>query len=161
MAEVVVVDASPLIFLGNIGRLDLLRAAGGSRFVVPQAVFDEVTASTHRDAATRAVESASWIERLPPLAIPATVDAWDLGPGESAVLAAASSMAAAVVLDDLAGRRAARALELEVMGTLGLVIQASRSGVIDDPRAMLFELKAAGMWLSDGVIERTLALAGA
>jgi predicted nucleic acid-binding protein len=43
VSDVIVVNASPLVFLGNAGHLELLRATGASRVVVPQAVFDEVT----------------------------------------------------------------------------------------------------------------------
>ena len=43
MPEALVVNALPLIFLGNAGHLDLLRAVGAQRVLVPGEVFDEVT----------------------------------------------------------------------------------------------------------------------
>jgi predicted nucleic acid-binding protein len=42
---------------------------------------------------------------------------------------------------------------------LGVVIAAQRQGRADDPRAVLFELRTAGMWLSDAVIARALRIA--
>jgi len=50
-----------------------------------------------------------------------------------------------------------------VTGTLGLVLRASRRGVVADPQETLERLRAAGMWLSDSVLEaalRTLAGTG-
>lgn len=40
VSEVIVVNASPLIFLGNAGRIDLLLALGASRILVPDTVFE-------------------------------------------------------------------------------------------------------------------------
>lgn len=67
---------------------------------------------------------------------------------------------ARAVVDDLIGRKCALSLGLSVVGTLGIVIGAYRRGTIDDPRQLLLDLRASGMWLSDAVIERTLRLAG-
>jgi predicted nucleic acid-binding protein len=93
--------------------------------------------------------------------IPLAVAEWDLGPGESAVIATAlATRGARVVLDDLSARRCALALRLELMGTLGVVITAHRRGVIEDPRQVLLALRDRGMWLSDAVIEKALRLAG-
>ncbi|HET8772143.1 MAG TPA: hypothetical protein VFP80_00065 [Thermoanaerobaculia bacterium] len=39
MPDALVVNASPLIFLGNAGQIGLLRVAGASRVIVPQTVF--------------------------------------------------------------------------------------------------------------------------
>lgn len=159
MHEALVVDASPLIFLGNAGRLDLLRKIGASRIIVPPEVFDEVTATAHDDEAARAVAEAEWIERSAAVDLSSTITEWDLGSGESAVIAVALEIAGArPVIDDLAGRRCALALGLDVMGTLGVVIAAHRRGHIEDPRQALLDLRASGMWLSDAVIERALRL---
>jgi hypothetical protein len=42
MPDALIVNASPLIFLGNDVRLELLRSVGARRVLVPQVVFDEV-----------------------------------------------------------------------------------------------------------------------
>lgn len=161
MSDTLVVNASPLIFLGNAGRLDLLRATGASRIIVPQAVFDEVTATRHDDHAARALEESDWIERVASIHMPPTITEWDLGAGESAVIAVALGITGArPVIDDQAGRRCALALGLDVMGTIGVVIGAYRQGQIENPRRVLLDLRAAGMWLSDGVIEGALRMIG-
>jgi predicted nucleic acid-binding protein len=161
MADALVVNASPLIFLGNSGRLDLLRATGASRIIVPLSVFDEVTTRQHDDRAAQSILEANWIERAAPIDIPEAITEWDLGRGESAVLAVALRIVGArPVIDDLAGRKCALALGLDVMGTLGLVISAHRRGQVEDPHQTLLDLRASGMWLSDAVIEHALQLAG-
>jgi predicted nucleic acid-binding protein len=161
MPETLVVNASPLIFLGNAGRLELLQAGGASQFVVPPSVFEEVTTSKHADRAARSVAEAGWIERAPAVPIPAEIVEWDLGPGESAVIATCLHLGGGrPVLDDLAGRKCARAFGLRVVGTVGLVIAAHRLGHIDDPRKVLLDLRASGMWISDAVINQALRLAG-
>ncbi|MEA2238276.1 MAG: hypothetical protein QOC81_3000 [Thermoanaerobaculia bacterium] len=161
MPETLVINASPLIFLGNAGQLELLRAGGASRFVVPSSVLDEVTTSKHADRAARSVAEAAWIERGPTVPIPPEIIEWDLGPGESAVIAMCLQLGGArPVLDDLAGRKCARSFGLDVTGTLGLVITAHRLGNIDDPRKTLMGLRSSGMWLSDVVIDQALRIAG-
>jgi predicted nucleic acid-binding protein len=160
MNDTLIVNASPLIFLGNAGRLDLLRATGASRIIAPQAVVDEVTASQHDDRASRSINESKWIERAAPIDMPSAILERDLGPGESSVIALAlATPRSRPVIDDLLARRCALALGLNVMGTLGVAVAAFRRGEVDDLRQIFTELRAAGMWLSDTVIERALRLA--
>lgn len=159
MSDTLVVNASPLIFLGNAGHLDLLRTSA-SRIVVPKAVFDEVTVTRHSDSAVAALVESDWIEHFAPIEVPASITEWDLGAGESAVIAVALKITGSrPVIDDLAGRRCALSVGLNVMGTLGVVIAAYRRGEIEDPGQVLRDLRARGMWLSDAVIEGALRMA--
>jgi predicted nucleic acid-binding protein len=161
MSDAWVVNASPLIFLGNAEKLDLLRLLAPGRVLVPDAVWVEVTSSTHLDRASAAVSAATWLQRVASTPVPPAVVEWDLGAGESAVIAAALDQdATRVVVDDLSGRRCALSLGLDVTGTLGLVIVAHRRGLIGHPRAVLHELREAGMWLSDATIAKALRIAG-
>jgi hypothetical protein len=58
----------PTSFLGNAGQLDLLRAGGATRSVVPSSVLDEVT--QHADQAALSIAGTEWIERAPAISIP-------------------------------------------------------------------------------------------
>lgn len=82
------------------------------------AVFREVVGVKQSDTAANALSGASWIERAAPCAVPTSVVEWDLGPGESAVIATAlATPGAHAVIDDLSARKCALALGLGVMGT--------------------------------------------
>lgn len=161
MSDLLIVNASPLVFLGNAGRLDLLRELGDGHILVPGGVLREVTASAHSDRASSAVRSSPWIEAIEGLVVPASVTAWDLGDGESEVITAGlARRSARLVIDDLAGRKCALTHRLDVIGTLGVVIGAHRRGLVDDPAAVFAELRDAGMWMSPALIQRVLKLAG-
>jgi predicted nucleic acid-binding protein len=160
VGETQIVNASPLIFLGAAGRLALLEREG-SRVIAPAPVVAEVEAKGPHDPVAAALAAAKWIERAPAVPSPESVLVWDLGPGESSVLALALAMpGAAVVIDDLAARRCARALGLPLRGTLGIVLEARRAGRIESARALLTEMKARGMYLSDDVLDQALAEVG-
>ena len=51
MPDALVVNASPLIFLGNADRIELLRSVGVGRVVVPEPVHTEVVETKHADRA--------------------------------------------------------------------------------------------------------------
>jgi predicted nucleic acid-binding protein len=160
VADALVVNASPLIFLAGSSRLDLLARAGG-RIEVPKAVAEEIRRFGPRNRAAEALDRMPWLQVVEDALVPPSVMAWDLGPGESAVLARAiAHPVAAVVLDDLEARLCARAHGLEVRGTLGLVVEARRRGDIPSARAVMEELRAAGMYLTDRVLNRALAEVG-
>ena len=64
------------------------------------------------------------------------------------------------ILDDLAARRCAATLTIPVRGTLGLVLAAKQRGRIPAARPVLESLRASGMYLSDPVLNKALALVG-
>jgi len=122
------VNASPLIFLTEIGLLEVLRQPGVP-VLVPDVVLAEVSRLGPNDPAIQAVQCSPWIRVAPTPAIPDAVLVWDLDAGESAVLAVAleqpDSMA---ILDDQPARRCAQVLNIQTQGTLGLVLLGSGSG---------------------------------
>lgn len=158
MAETAVVNASPLIFLARGGLVELLKLAG-DRVVVPVAVAEEIQRRGSQDITAQALASTAWLEVIETPPVPALIQAWDLGAGESAVLSwAQAHPGAEAILDDLAARRCAAAINLQVRGTLGLVLVAKKRGQIPLARPVLESLRRSGMYLSDSVLDRALAL---
>lgn len=157
MAEAVV-NASPLIYLSASDHLELLRLAGAP-VAVPEAVSREVQEWGQDDPAAQALKTTPWLTIVPDPAPAASVLAWDLGAGESAVIAwALAHPGTSAIIDDLAARRCAAAHGIAVRGTLGLVLIARRRGAIPSARQVIEELRDAGMYLSDAVADRALAL---
>ncbi len=156
------VDASPLIGLAKIGRLDLLSV--GARVQVTETVYQEVIAGDAGDPARRDLTDLSfggWGQRTPDVAIPPALAAWGLDAGEEATLALALTSGAVAVLDDGDGRRAARALGIPLVGTVGLVLEGKRHGVVTSAADTLRELRAVNLFLpSDALLRAELALLG-
>jgi predicted nucleic acid-binding protein len=160
LAERPAVNASPLILLARAGLLELLQLAG-PEIVVPSAVADEIRREGPNDPAVRALDATAWLKVVEAPPLPAVIQGWDLGAGESAVLAWAHAHPGALaIVDDLAGRRCAAALRIAVRGTLGLVLIAKQRGQIKGARPVLESMRVSGMYLSDGVMNRALALVG-
>jgi predicted nucleic acid-binding protein len=154
------VNASPLIFLARSSYLDLLKLAG-EEVVVPSAVAEEILRRGKTDPTAVAIESTSWLVVVESPPVPPIIQAWDLGEGESSVLAwAHAHPGTEAILDDLAGRRCAAALGIPVRGTLGLVLAAKKSGVVPAARPIVERLRLSGMYLSDSLVDQALALVG-
>jgi len=88
------------------------------------------------------------------------VVAWDLGSGETAVISRAlSEPDAMAVLDDRAARDCARIFGVKVTGTVGVLLQAKRAGLIPAVGPEIDALLRSGATLHDSVIRDALQLA--
>lgn len=160
MSDVWVVNASPLILLGKVGRIDLVPRLA-ARIVIPQGVAEELRAGPAADPALAWLEgpgarSVTPVERTDPL-----VATWDLGLGESHVLTLCRAMPdAEAILDDRAARNCAAALKVPVRGTLAVIVFAKRRGLIAAVRPLFDALQDQGIRVDAAVIETALRLAG-
>ncbi len=156
MAEVWVVNASPLIVLDRLGQLDLFVRLG-HKLIVPGGVLAEISRGPRPISADRLASFLTVaVDVIDPI-----VAAWDLGRGESEVLTcAASEHADVAVLDDRSARRCAAALGLATHGTLHILLQAKRAGLLPAVAPMIDRARAEGLFLSDSLVARALLLAG-
>lgn len=160
MAERPAVNASPLIYLSRAGLLDLLQLLAPET-VVPDAVAAEILQRGQGDPTAQALSQTTWLSIVQTPPVPASIQAWGLGSGESSVLTWGYAYPGTeVIIDDLAARRCATALGIPVRGTLGLVLTAKQRGAISVARPVLLQLRQAGMYLSDRVMNQALAMIG-
>jgi predicted nucleic acid-binding protein len=149
----VVVNASPLILLTGIGRIELLNRLFKEVYV-PSAVLQEIRAMDEV-AMNEALSRLSFecIEVSNRIAVDGLLGKLHLGEVE-AIIGAIEKGVARVVMDDIAARNKARQMGLEVTGTIGILLKALEHGLLDDILPEIEKLKQAGMYLSDELLNR-------
>lgn len=157
-ARIHVSDTTAITNLAAIGRLDLMRSLLG-QVCIPHEVYRELTRHGDRIPGAREVRTCEWIQvrdvagreladsLTPPL---------DLGEAEAIALALELD-AHVLIIDEQAGRRTAKALGLNIIGLLGLLIEAKRRSLIPAVAPILDELQQkAGFRLGAALRERVL-----
>ncbi len=156
-----VVNASPIISLTKIGRIELLPKLCDD-LIIPQGVADEIQLGGYTDSAVTWLREAGreFIQPAPDL--DSRVGNWDLGMGESQVLSWAIHRGEyEAIIDDLAARKAAKILNIPVRGTLAVVVLAKQLGYTQSAKEDLENLIQVGLRVSPKVLAQALAIAGA
>ena len=148
---VAVADTGPIIHLDEIDALGLLSAI--DRVLVPQTVYDELEVGTVPPALSDIEYEIVEVDS-PSLSV-------ELDPGETAALAVASERSGVLLTDDLAARNAAAEFDVEVHGSVGVIVLAytrgelSKSEAVDLMRALQTE---TSLFITDAVVEHGIAL---
>jgi uncharacterized protein len=153
----VVSNTGPIIALASIGQLDLLRELFG-QVLIPPAVHAEIK----DDISVALLSTASWIQ------VQAVQDVLarqllreELDAGESEAIVLAQEVAAdLVLLDERAATRKARTINLQTIGTLGVLLMAKRNGLVTRLKPLLDDLHRAGFHMSNILYRQVLQSAG-
>ncbi len=156
----VVVDAGPVIILAKAGYLHLLTEMA-SEILIPNRVAREILKGPPSDPARQAVHTG-WGKRITVRYIPVAVRSQGLlHPGERAALALALKQSGCtVILDDDKGRKAAKNLGLQFMGTLGIIMLARKQGRVPAVTPIFHAVQAAGLYASDSLFQPLAASVG-
>ena len=160
----VAVDAGPLITLSKLQILDLLPELY-ERVLVARPVFDEVVTrglqAGHLDAhaVQRAVVRGEIvIVDTSAHEIAEELGTLRLGAGERHTIHLGMREPLEwVLLDDLLAREAAAKLGLRVKGTIGVIVQAARTGRLTPPeRDLIFQtlIGRADIWIDESLVRR-------
>lgn len=145
MTHIVIADATCLIGLSKIDRLELLPALF-TRIALAPAVWHEVVVQGAGRAGSAQVQNATWIDVhtvLDTLAVEAL--RLNLGAGESESMVLARELnASLVILDDFRARRAAQQLGLPIAGTAALLQRAQELGLLADAAQAINDLRGVG-----------------
>ena len=152
-----VCNASPLIFLAKIDLIHLMPNLAES-LLIPIGVYHEIKGKN--DAASEWVEENKNEYVIEVVSVPKIIESWDLGKGESEVIAHAySNKGRIAALDDRAARNCAASVGVNVIGTIGLILMAHKNGHIKKPVAYLEKLKKTGFRISDDLYKHAIHLA--
>ena len=158
--SLIVCNSGPLIALGKIGQVDLLRELFGFVMVVP-VVKQEVEHGGRSGEASDVFIRNPWIEIRPTRGAVDPLLSAVLDAGEAATITLANDVGASLVLiDETKARKiAANVFKLPVIGTGRVLVEAKRAGLIQAVKPWVETLRAKGYWLSDAIVRQLLVQA--
>lgn len=154
---ILVADASALIALSACDSLALLEALFGT-VLVPQAVFLEVAAvdkpqsdrlRSYLQGKVRAVDMRGFV----------FLDAFADGGETQAMLLYKELAADYLLIDDKRGRKVAKINQIKTVGSLGVLLQAKRAGLISRVAPLIEQIAASPVFMSESLIQTVLDLA--
>jgi len=137
----IISNTSCLIALSNIGRLDLLRVVCGPVIITPEvaAEFGEALPGWIRVIPVNDSQKTRLIEKT-----------LDLGEASTIALALERD-GALLILDDGKARRFAKSMDMQLTGTLGIVVKAYRSGFIDNLGEIIEDFRQCGFYIPNDI----------
>lgn len=159
----IVSNTGPIIGLAKIGRLDLLKRLAEEVLIPPfvhRELFGKIGTETEQieEALTDFIRVAPVDISEPSIA--SVIAELDEGERQAVALASGHGKDVLLLIDDYAGRQAARRLQVAVTGLVGLLLLAKEKGLVENVGSVIEELREAGYWLSDEVVEIAKTLAG-
>ncbi len=153
-----VTDTSPLILLAGIGKLDLLERLF-EQVLVPYEVFEELVYKPDASEPHALIALTNvGVLRMPR---PAPPEAHVLDLGEQAAIAVALEHPRSIVLlDEARARKIAASLGLNVRGTLAILLEAKRRGLIASVQPLLTMMVANGARFAPSLLDAVLRSAG-
>ena len=157
--KLVISDTSPLHYLILIGKADVLPAMY-ERIIAPAAVLRELE---HPGAPEEVRQWASvpprWLEVAAHAALIEL--ARPLDPGEHAAISLAVELQAdLILLDESDGRKAARAMNLQFIGTVGVLVSATKRKVLAKrgAEAAIDALRRTNKRIKPRILDEALAI---
>ena len=155
-----VINSSVIIALSNLGYLNKLQVIF-KRILVAKAVYEEICIAGQGLMGERELQEAVKANLIEVkevrnrLLVNALLDPLDLGEAETITLAS-EEKADQIVLDDKAARRRAKAMNLNVVGTLRVLRMMYDAKVIDKPEIIkaLKRLRETGFRISEAVVNK-------
>lgn len=156
---IVVADSSVLISLSTIGRLKIMHTRFPGGIYLAPAVWTEVVEQGRERPGAKEARNAIWIHRQEikdRVFTQYLQTGLDKGEAESIVLAREIS-ADLILLDERDARYVAMSLGFQVLGTIGLLVWAKRTGYIENLKTVLDTLRdTAKFRISESLYEFAL-----
>jgi predicted nucleic acid-binding protein len=147
MNNIIISDTSCLIALQKIGLLNILRELYGEIIITPE-VNQEFGKSLPSWIIIRIVQNMDKQSELEKI----------LDKGEASSIALAlEAKNTILIIDENKGRKIAKSLNLNIIGTIGVLLQAEKKGYVQDLIVTVLKLVNSGFHLSDDIIDKILS----
>ena len=159
MPKRIVINTGPLIsIIAGLGDLKVLEKLY-KKVIVPYEVKQEMLSKEKFSDDARIFAENNWLTKM---AEPVELNSFlsnSLDKGEAAVIQVAiNNDIETVCIDETAGRRIAKLNNLEVTGSLGVIISAIRSGENLDIEIVIENMKENGVWISQELANEAIRL---
>ena len=158
---IVVADTTPIITLMKLQRLDLLEKLFDT-VLVPNAVFEELVSNSNYLIEAQMVFECPFLKRLEvsdrqSIKILRKVVGLDAGESEAIALAE-EKHANLLIIDERKGRRVAKQMELKIIGTIGILLQAYDCKILSQEEILSCSkiLRNSRIRISDSLFELIL-----
>jgi len=154
---VIVSDAGPLIILAQIDKLWILRELYDA-VKVPLAVYDEITV---KEQDKTVFLTAEWLKSVKVkkdndyMLLEELVDR-----GEAEAIILSKQLKLPLLVDDAKARKYASLLNVEVMGTLGLLKLAKNRSVLPSVKGVIKDMLSEGYYVDERLIAKLLTDVG-
>lgn len=155
----VVSDTTPIISLLKLSKLEILKYLY-SEIYIPRAVFREIEVGKHKNH-YKNITKEKWVNIVEIQDQRSLSYFLDLDPGESESIVLATELNADLLLmDEKLGRYYAKHAGLNITGTVGVLMEAKKHGIVKLLYPILYELRKKDVWISDKLISQILDLVG-
>jgi len=157
----IVSNTGPMIALAIIEKLDILKNIF-YEVIVPEAVHNELIHGGRNEAGLTAYKQASWIQvkKLSKSIEPLLNTVLDSGEA-SVIQTCCECKADFVLIDERKGRKVARDVYgLEVIGSMRILVEAKRQGIIKNVGEAIEGMRNGGYWIHNNIVEFVLKEAG-
>ena len=147
--SIVVSDTTAITHLATIGALNILHQLYPTIYI-PEAVYLELTSNKNHKPGAYETKSFPWIKTLQAKnrsEVKSLNETLDLGESEAIALAK-EIKADILIIDEKHGREIAEAMGIEIIGVVGIFLEAKRANIISDIKPYLDHLKCTGFRLS-------------
>ena len=157
----IVCNSGPLIALGILARLDILKSLFDEVFV-PEAVQQEIEQGGVKLSGLADFRRADWIRIVPLKGKRDELLESLLDIGEAAVISLALEQKVPLVLiDERKARKIARDIYgLQTIGTARILVEAKGKNLVPEIASQFQKPKQEGYWIHDSIVETALNEAG-
>ena len=132
-----------------------------NKVYMPSTVKAEILAGGNQRIGIRDLNKASWLHVESAQDKKKLELLYDLDRGEAEVIILAKEKnIQQVLIDERVARLEAKILNLEIIGTLGILLKAKKKGLIAEIKPLIYKMLDNGIWIKEGIVQGVLSEVG-